>query len=57
MMHQGTLERQLASMVSSIVFSKDVADNQNISVMNADGTNVQRITDYEGLDTSPVWRP
>ena len=31
--------------------------NTNISVMNADGSNVQRLTNYPRFDSSPKWSP
>jgi len=31
--------------------------NTNISVMNADGSNVRRLTNYPGFDYSPKWSP
>jgi len=40
-----------------IAFSSDRDGNREIYVMNPDGTNQVRLTNYAGLDDNPVWSP
>lgn len=40
-----------------IAFARNVNRNLDIYVMNADGGNVQRLTDAPGHDTLPVYTP
>lgn len=40
-----------------IAFHSDRDGDSNIYLMNADGTNVRRLTDSEGEDINPVWSP
>ena len=42
---------------SQIVFSSDRAGNQQLYVMNADGTDVKRISHGSGSYATPVWSP
>jgi len=53
--------RTAALLTGKIVYSKgesfqDASDTE-IYTMDADGTNITRLTDSQGLDTSPVWSP
>jgi len=40
-----------------IAFSSNRDGNNEIYVMNADGSNVRRITRHNGIDTTPTWSP
>jgi TolB protein len=40
-----------------IAFSSNRDGNNEIYVMNADGSNVRRITRHPGIDTTPTWSP
>lgn len=40
-----------------IAFHSDRDGDSDIYLMNADGTNVSRLTDSEGEDLNPVWSP
>jgi TolB protein len=42
---------------SQIVFNSDRGGSQQLYVMNADGSNVQRISFGEGRYATPVWSP
>ncbi|MCK4394724.1 PD40 domain-containing protein, partial [Candidatus Bipolaricaulota bacterium] len=42
---------------SKIAFTSDRDGNPEIYVMNADGTNQQRLTNSLATDGSPVWSP
>lgn len=39
------------------VFQATVANNSDIYLVNRDGTGLKRLTDYEGYDSKPSWRP
>jgi TolB protein len=43
--------------MSKIVFESDRSGSQQLYTMNADGSNVQRITFQKGRYASPVWSP
>jgi TolB protein len=43
--------------LSQIVFNSDRGGTQQLYVMNADGTNVRRISHGEGKYATPVWSP
>ena len=45
--------------VAKILFESDrkVKKNKDIYIMNADGTDVERITDHAKADISPTWSP
>jgi TolB protein len=40
-----------------IAFSNDRDGNREIYVMNADGSEVRRLTNSLGVDFAPSWRP
>ena len=40
-----------------IAFSSNRDGNVEVYVMNADGSNVRRVTNHRGIDTSPTWSP
>jgi Tol biopolymer transport system component len=40
-----------------IVFSSDADGDEDIYVINADGTSLAKLTDNEGVDRDPVWSP
>lgn len=42
---------------SPILFVSNRDGNQNIYVMNEDGTNVRRLTDHPAADMMPAWSP
>jgi TolB protein len=42
---------------TQIAFVSDRDGNQEIYVVNIDGTNLQRLTWSEGSDRSPAWQP
>ena len=47
----------LAQGNDQIVFASDRDGNLEIYTMNADGSNIQRLTYNEGQDIDPVWSP
>ena len=42
---------------SRLAFTSNRDGNPELYVMNADGTDVQRLTDNPAIDTSPTWSP
>jgi TolB protein len=40
-----------------IAFTLSVGGNQEIYVMNVDGSNLRRLTNHPEIDTSPTWSP
>ena len=40
-----------------IAFQREAEGNVDLYVMNADGSNVRRLTDAQGPDTLPAWTP
>ena len=40
-----------------IAFTRNVSGNEDIFVMNADGTGVQRLTTHQARDGFPTWSP
>lgn len=40
-----------------IAFSSDIDGNDEIYVMNADGTNIKRLTNHKAKDYYPAWSP
>ncbi len=40
-----------------VVFSRDIDGDRELFVARRDGSNIMRITNREGLDGQPVWRP
>jgi TolB protein len=40
-----------------IAFVSDAGNNEDISIMNADGSNVRRLTSEKSTDNYPAWRP
>lgn len=42
---------------SQIAFNSNRDGNPELYVMNADGTNLRRLTNHPAIDTSPTWSP
>ena len=42
---------------TKLAFTLSQGGNQEIYVMNADGTDVRRLTNHPDIDTSPTWSP
>src|SRR5687767_4643103 len=49
--------RQLRVISKWIVFHSNVDGNFEIYLIDADGTNLTRVTNYPGLDQFPEWSP
>lgn len=45
------------SASATLAFSKDALSNSDIYVMEADGSDVRRLTDALGVDMKPTWSP
>lgn len=42
---------------SQLVFTSNRDGNPELYIMNADGTNVRRLTNHPAIDTTPTWSP
>ena len=42
---------------SQLAFTSNRDGNSELYIMNSDGSNVQRLTNHPGIDTTPTWSP
>jgi TolB protein len=50
-------EEELTPVADKIAFMSDRDDNDEVYVMNADGSGQTRLTKSPGADSGPVWSP
>lgn len=50
-------DRKLSQPVPGILFTSDRTNNWDIFLIQADGSGLSQLTDYEGVDADPAWSP